>query len=90
MQIAVLGCGMVGRAIAIDLVKNHTVTAFDISTGSLDILSKKNNAVRTVTADLSDYKKYPELLNSFDLVVTAVPGFMGYKALEAVIKSKKM
>ena len=28
-------------------------------------------------------------LNTFDIVVTAVPGFMGYRTLEAVIKAGK-
>ncbi|MEP6676324.1 MAG: saccharopine dehydrogenase C-terminal domain-containing protein [Ferruginibacter sp.] len=89
MRIAVLGAGMVGRAIAIDLAKDHAVTSFDISEHSLNILNKKNNAVKTVKADLTDFDNYIFLLNDFDIVVTAVPGFMGYQTLEAVIKAKK-
>jgi len=95
MKIAVLGAGMVGRAIAIDLSKNHEVTSFDISDKSLDILEKKNNnrkgsyPIKTIVTELSKYHNYPEILKDFDFVVTAVPGFMGYKTLEAVIKSKK-
>ena len=30
MTIAVLGAGMVGSAIALDLAKDHTVTSFDL------------------------------------------------------------
>ncbi|HRX92830.1 MAG TPA: saccharopine dehydrogenase C-terminal domain-containing protein [Chitinophagaceae bacterium] len=89
MTIAVLGAGMVGRAIALDLAKEHMVTSFDLSEKSLDILKKRNIAIRTVVADLTNYTKYPEWLSPYDLVVTAVPGFMGYKTLEAVIKAGK-
>src|SRR6185295_10181050 len=39
--------------------------------------------------DLSDYKLYKDFLLPFDLVVTDVPGFMGYKTLEAVINTGK-
>lgn len=89
MQIAILGAGMVGRAMAIDLSKNFQVTSFDLSKESLSILSQKNNQIKTIQTDLSDYANYDSLLEKFDFVITAVPGFMGYKTLEAVIKAKK-
>ena len=89
MQIAILGAGMVGRAMAIDLAKNYTVTSFDVSDQSLQLLNKKNSAVKTVQTDLSEYDNYNNLLHGFDFVISAVPGFMGYKTLEAIINSKK-
>ena len=89
MQIAILGAGMVGRAMAIDLSKKYQVSSFDLSKESLQILSNKNKSITTVQADLSDYGSYPALLAKFDYVITAVPGFMGYKTLETVIQLKK-
>ncbi|MEI7472710.1 MAG: saccharopine dehydrogenase C-terminal domain-containing protein [Chitinophagaceae bacterium] len=89
MHIAVLGAGMVGRAIAIDLAKDFDVTSFDLSPVSLEILQKKCAAIRTAQTDLGDFNNYPSLLAPFDYVVNAVPGFMGYAALEAIILSKK-
>lgn len=89
MQIAILGAGMVGRAMAIDLAATYSVTSFDISEHSLQLLSAKNNKTRTVKADLGNYADYDSLLNGFDYVISAVPGFMGYKALEAIILAKK-
>jgi len=89
MKIAILGAGMVGRAMAIDLAKNNQVTSFDISNISLQILAEKNKNVKTVQSDLSDYKNYSKLLADFNFVITAVPGFMGYQTLEAVIIAKK-
>lgn len=87
MKIGILGAGMVGRAIAIDLANNYDITSFDISHDSLRLLAQKNSLVKTIHADLSDYKSYSSLLKDFDLVVSAVPGFMGYKTLEAIIKT---
>jgi len=89
MKIAVLGSGMVGSAIALDLASRHHVTAFDVSEKNLSLLNRRNPRIETVKADLKNYESYPALLSPFDLVVTAVPGFMGYKTLEAVINCGK-
>ena len=89
MQIAILGAGMVGRAMAIDLAKQYQVTSFDVSQHSLQLLHEKDSSIKTVQADLSKYAVYNLLLNGFDFVVSAVPGFMGYKALEAIINANK-
>jgi lysine 6-dehydrogenase len=89
MQIAILGAGMVGRAMAIDLAANYTVTSFDISNQPLQILQQKNNTINCLQADLSDYKNYSSLFKDFDFVISAVPGFMGYKTLEAIITAGK-
>ncbi len=89
MKIAVLGAGMVGRAIALDLAKDYTVTSFDLNSTNLDELKKRNGSVQTVPADLSQFEEYKNWLSTFDIVVTAVPGFMGYKTLEAVINAGK-
>ena len=89
MKIAILGAGMVGSAIALDLASRHHVTAIDVSEVNLTFLNKRNPRIETQHTDLSKYASYPQLLSSFDIVVTAVPGFMGYKTLEAVISSGK-
>jgi saccharopine dehydrogenase-like NADP-dependent oxidoreductase len=89
MKIAVLGSGMVGRTIAIDLAQQHEVTSFDASEYALEILKSKSNNIKTVRTDLMEHNNYPNLLQDFDLVVTAVPGFMGFNTLKAVIEAGK-
>jgi len=89
MKISLLGAGMVGRAIALDLAKEHEVHAFDLSKDNLEALNARNSGINTVSADLTRYVDYADMLKPFDLVVTAVPGFMGYKTLESVIKTGK-
>ena len=89
MKIAVLGAGMVGRAMAIDLAHNYNVTSFDKSIKNLQILQVKNSGIETREMDLSDYKKYKETFSSFDLLITAVPGFMGFAVLKAAIEAGK-
>lgn len=89
MTIAVLGAGMVGRAIAADLSTQYAVTSFDLDAANLDLLKQQCPVVQTVAADLSNYSGYTNWFSSFGLLVTAVPGFMGYKTLEAVINAGK-
>lgn len=85
MNIAVLGAGMVGRTIALDLTKDFTVTSFDVNPQNLELLQTRNAAIHVVQADLQQYSQYEQWLQPFDLVVTAVPGFMGYETLKNVI-----
>lgn len=89
MTIAVLGAGMVGRAIALDLSNDYAVTSFDLNESNLHLLKETNTSIKTVVANLCQFGEYNTWLEPFDLVVTAVPGFMGYKTLEAVINAGK-
>jgi len=89
MNIAVLGAGMVGKVMALDLAKEHLVTSIDVSEKNLQSLQNQNANIKTIQADLKDYIAYKNLLASFDLVVTAVPGFMGFDTLKAVIECGK-
>ena len=86
-KIIVLGAGLVGGVMAKDLAKVHEVTSVDYSEEALSPLSALG--IHTIHADLSDANTIQRLISDYDLVVGAVPGFMGYKMLETVIKSQK-
>ncbi len=88
-KIIVLGAGLVGGAMAIDLGKNHDVTAVDLSSEALSTLKNKAPNINTHAVDLSDYNQVSELVRPFDLVIGAVPGFMGFEVAKAVIKAGK-
>src|SRR6476659_2688233 len=89
MKIAVLGAGMVGRTMAIDRASSFDVTSFDVSEESIQLLKERNPSIRVQKANLKDYGKYSEWLEGFDIVVTAVPGFMGFDTLKTVINCGK-
>jgi len=84
-KIVVLGAGLVGGVMAKDLSKNHEVTSIDISQKNLDKLEE----IRTICADISDKNTLQGLIKDFDLVVGAVPGFMGYQMMKDVIEAGK-
>jgi saccharopine dehydrogenase-like NADP-dependent oxidoreductase len=86
-RIIVLGAGLVGKAIALDLAPAFEVTSVDINDESLQALQAQG--VKTQQADLSDQALLSELIKPFDLVVGAVPGFMGYQTVKTVIEAGK-
>lgn len=87
-KITVLGAGMVGGVIAVDLAKNYKVTLVDLSSERLDSVKAKAN-LETQVADLSSSETIKKVVRNADLVIGAVPGFMGFEMLKAVIEAGK-
>jgi lysine 6-dehydrogenase len=87
-KIIILGAGMVGRAIAIDLSKRHLVTSADLDKNALDLLSDKPN-ISTVILDVTDNMALASAIKDFDIVISAVPGFLGLQTMKEVINQKK-
>ena len=85
-KIIVLGSGLVGSVMAKDLSNQHDVTVADISNKSLEKLPKNINKI---CEDLSKESALEILIKDYDIVVGALPGFMGYRAMERVIKCGK-
>lgn len=84
-KIVVLGSGMVGRVIAADLAGDFHVTAVDVDRANLGKLGAA--PLERLTADLSRPETVSRLARDSDLVVGAVPGFMGFATLKAVIEA---
>ncbi len=90
MEIVILGCGMVGGPMAIDLAqdKNVEVSVVDISAHALARL-KKFRGIKLIQEDLGDAKTVQRLVGNSSLVINAVPGFMGFRTLKAVLEAGK-
>jgi len=90
MKIVVLGAGLVGSAIIQDLAedKQYEILAVDLNKGSLDRISGFYG-VSTRQADLSDDKTITTLVSDADLVINAVPGFLGFQTLKQIIQTGK-
>ena len=87
-NILVLGGGRVGSAIAYDLSRNYPVTVSDINQSVLTKLQHKYN-VKTIQSDFSDLSSLKKLIKNYNLIISAVPGFMGFKVLRTIIENKK-
>jgi len=87
--IIVLGAGMVGRTIAIDLTNKHKVTLADFSQEALQSSKSKCNLLTTLELDVTQKENLKQTLHPFDLVICAVPGFLGFETLKTIIEAKK-
>ncbi len=87
-KITVLGGGMVGSAIAADLAKKYEVTLCDINEDRLKELSSRLS-IKTIKKNLTDKSQIKEAIKEADLVVGAVPGFMGFETLKTIIEAGK-
>ena len=87
-KIIILGAGMIGSAVAFDLASDYDVTVIDKDKNILIRLSQKYS-VKTLREDISNKEAVIKRIKSFDLVICAVPGFMGYKTLKSIIEAGK-
>ncbi len=90
MRIIVLGGGLVGSAMARDLAadNNNEVTIADRNPAVREDLTSQYG-LNTVELDATDKAGLTKAVSGFDLVIGAVPGFMGYQMLETVIEAGK-
>ena len=78
-NVIVLGAGMVGSAMAKDLSKTHKVLLTDINN---DVLIKVNYEfpnIDILQLDVNNDESLNKVLKGKDVVLSAVPGFLGYK-----------
>jgi lysine 6-dehydrogenase len=101
MKIIVLGVGLVGGPMALDLSldSGFEVTVADINPEALRSVVERQMAlnkghsggkvIQTVVADLSDPSRVSQVVKDYDMVINAVPGFMGFQTLKAIIGAGK-
>lgn len=88
-NIIVLGAGMVGSTMAIDMAKNHSVSITDFNKNALDKAVKKCNKLMPIVLDVTNKTALQKTIKPFDLVICAVPGFLGFETLKAIIEAGK-
>lgn len=89
MKVIVLGAGLVGAPMALDLVKDNE---FEVGIADIDKLSLnelKDHNIALFETDLSVPKNVHEIVKDFDFVINAVPGSLGFKTLRYIIEAGK-
>ncbi len=91
-NITVLGGGLVGAVIARDLSQysGHRVTVVDLDIRTLTRISANDGGrVCTIKADLRDPEQVRNVVHDANVVVGALPGWLGYRVLEQLIEAGK-
>ena len=86
-NVIVLGAGMVGSAMAIDMAKKHQVTLTDKSQSVLSKVKQKCSDLSILQLDATNKKELQRTIKKHDLVINAVPGFLGFETLKAIIEA---
>jgi saccharopine dehydrogenase-like NADP-dependent oxidoreductase len=84
----VLGAGRVGSVIAADLSEQFDVTSADVNARALASLASRF-PLQTQVADLGNADAIRGAIRDADLVICAVPGFMGFQTLKTIIEAGK-
>jgi len=88
-NIIVLGAGMVGSTMAIDMTKNHSVTLTDFNKPTLDNAVQRCVDLTIQKLDVTNKEHLQKTIQPFDLVICAVPGFLGFETLRSIIEAEK-
>ncbi|MGD8602511.1 MAG: saccharopine dehydrogenase NADP-binding domain-containing protein, partial [Gemmatimonadota bacterium] len=87
LKIVVLGGGRVGGAIVRDLVREDDYDVLVVDVDPVRVERLTEYGADGVIADLSTTSTVAKAAKDADLVVGAVPGFMGYRTVEEVLKA---
>jgi saccharopine dehydrogenase-like NADP-dependent oxidoreductase len=91
MKIIVLGSGKIGSIMAKDFSESNPgaeVTLGDISEERAKKAASQIKSANGTTITTSDHEALTKQLSGYDLILGALPGDYGYKALEAAIEAK--
>ncbi len=89
-RLVVLGAGRVGSAIALDLAADpdFEVTVVDHEADRAKAFPA-DSVISFRQVDLTEADRVRDAVSAFDLVIGAVPGWMGYRTLQAAIEAAK-
>lgn len=87
-NVIVLGAGMVGSAMAIDMAKKHAVTLTDLNTTVLERIKQSHKNIDIQQLDVTNKEELQNLIRKYDLVINAVPGFLGFETLRSIIEAE--
>ena len=84
-----IGCGMIGKVMAIDISKRHDLHLSDIDQSSLSEVKALDPSIKTKCFNFNNIDVLKSFLEPADIVLVAVPGHLGYNLLKTIIGLKK-
>jgi len=89
MKIIVLGAGLVGTPMALDLHKDKKFEVWLVDRDEQKLIRAKECGVNCKVADLMANGILEELVKDADFIINALPGEIGFKSLTRAIKAGK-
>ena len=90
MKVTVLGAGMVGSAISKDLAQEPDIDVVVVDRRQEALIRLETEAsVTGIQANLQEKGRVLSVVGDSDLVISAVPGFIGFETLREIIEAGK-
>ena len=89
MKVIILGAGLIGAPMALDLVKDNE---FEVGVADIDkpaLAKLENQNISLIEIDLSIPENVQKIVREYDYVINAVPGSLGFKTLRSIIEAGK-
>lgn len=88
-KVVVLGAGLVGAPMALDLAKNNEYQVLAVDFNEHNFTKLQKAGVQTKKVDLAARGIIESVIVDADFVINATPGFMGFESLRRIINSGK-
>lgn len=88
-KVVVLGAGLVGAPIALDLAKKNEFDVLSVDFNEHNLLKLEKAGIKTKKIDLQAKGAIETVVETADYVINATPGFMGFESLKRVILAGK-
>jgi len=84
-----VGAGLVGKTMALDLSKNFELHLGDTNLDLLNEIKNQDQSIHIQKIDIQDKENFCAWIADADIVLLAVPGFLGFEALRLIIECGK-
>ena len=84
-----VGAGLVGKTMALDLSKNYELHLGDTNLDLLNEIKNQDQSIHIQKIDIQDKENFCAWIADADIVLLAVPGFLGFEALRLIIECGK-
>ena len=84
-----VGAGLVGKTMALDLSKNYELHLGDTNLDLLNEIKNEDQSIHIQKIDIQDKENFCTWIADADIVLLAVPGFLGFEALRLIIECGK-
>ena len=84
-----VGAGLVGKTMALDLSKDYEVHLADVNSDVLNSIKNHDNSIHINQINVQNENELSLWIAEADIVLLAVPGFLGYESLKTIINCGK-
>ena len=84
-----VGAGLVGKTMALDLSQDYELHLADLNLDLLNSIKNHDNSIHVNQIDVQNQSELSSWIAEADIVLLAVPGFLGYQSLKTIINCGK-